>query len=468
MKPLYIFDSIKKEKLEFIPIKNNNVKIYVCGPTVYDDAHLGHARSAIAFDMLHRVLIANNYNVTMTKNFTDIDDKIIKKMYDSKKTLKEITTKYMDSYKNDLAKLNVLPNTLEPKATDNLDAMINLILILIEKEIAYKTSDGIYFNIKKDLKYGSLSKKNNNDNSFSRVELNKEKINAGDFALWKFEKDNDVVFEAPFGNGRPGWHTECSAMIEKHIAYKDEEYQIDIHAGGADLLFPHHENEASQTRCAFEQNIAKYWMHNAFVKINDEKMSKSLGNSFFLKDILNSYDGETIRFYLLSAHYRTDFNFSEEDLQTAKKRLDKLYRLKKRVYQLDISENCNENFEKVLIESLNDDLNTAKAFSVIDDFINNSNDKLDQNPKDKNLKKEITANINLINKILGIGLRDAYKYFQFGINDIEKNNIELLINERNIAKKDKNFKEADKIREKLNLLNVHLMDTANGTVWEKL
>lgn len=468
MNTLYIFDSVKKEKVEFKPIQEGKVKIYVCGPTVYDDSHLGHARSAIAFDLLHRVLKANDYEVTMTKNFTDIDDKIIKKMYETNKTLEDITNQYINAYKADMKALNVLENSIEPKATQNLEIMKNMILNLLSKNIAYKTSDSIYFDTSKDVKYGSISHKITDENSQARVEENTEKRNPADFALWKFEKANDVSFDAPFGKGRPGWHIECSAMIEKHLAYKDSQYQIDIHAGGADLLFPHHENEAAQTRCSTSgQELAKYWMHNGFVNINGEKMSKSLGNSFFLKDVLKSYSGEVIRFYLMSTHYRADLSFNEEDLIASKKRLDKIYRLKKRVYGIEDS-SVNKKFKEDILNALNDDINTSIALSVINEMINSANDKLDSNPKDKNLKKELISNINFIEEVLGIGGNDAYAYFQFGIDESTKEKIEDLILKRNEAKKAKDFQTADKLRDELSAMNISLMDTVNGTVWEKL
>ncbi|MDX9900430.1 MAG: cysteine--tRNA ligase [Aliarcobacter sp.] len=464
---LHIYDSVKKEKVEFNSIVPNVAKIYVCGPTVYDDSHLGHARSAIAFDLLHRVLKANDYEVIMTKNFTDIDDKIIKKMHETSKPLEEITTTYINTYKSDMNALNILPNSIEPKATENLESMKVMISNLMQKDIAYKTSDSVYFDTSKDNSYGTLSHKISDENSQARVETNNEKRNPSDFALWKFAKSNDVSFEAPFGLGRPGWHIECSAMIEKHLAYKNEEFQIDIHGGGADLLFPHHENEAAQTRCSSGQNLAKYWMHNGFVNIDGEKMSKSLGNSFFLKDVLKSYSGEVIRFYLMSAHYRANFNFNEEDLIASKKRLDKFYRLKKRVYDIEPSQ-VNKKFSEEIFIALNDDMNTSKAFSIIDEMIGNANDKLDTNPKDKNLKKELVANILFINDILGIGFNDAFTYFQFGIDEKTKSKIEDLINQRNEAKKAKNFTSADAIRDELTKLEISVMDTTNGVVWEKL
>ncbi|MDX4069503.1 cysteine--tRNA ligase [Aliarcobacter skirrowii] len=466
MEKIFLFDSSKKEKVEFKSIKDGIVKIYVCGPTVYDNSHLGHARSAIAFDLLHRVLKLNGYEVIMTKNFTDIDDKIIKKMNQSGKSLEDITSFYIDLYKKDMEALNVLPNSLEPKATLNLEAMKNMIENLIKKDIAYKTQTSVYFDVSKDKLYGSLSNKISED-SKARVEGDIEKRNSADFALWKFEKSDDVAFESSFGKGRPGWHIECSAMIKKHLAYSDEPYQIDIHCGGADLLFPHHENEASQTRCDSGQNLAKYWLHNGFVNINGEKMSKSLGNSFFLKDVLKSYSAEVVRYYLLSAKYQADINFNEEDLITSKRRLDKLYRLKKRVYGIE-SKLQDKNFENSLLKALNDDINTPVALSIIDEFINNSNDKLDLNPKDKNLKQTIVSNIAYIEKALGIGGSDAFAYFQFGVDEELKNQIDSLLKQRAKAKIDKDFIKADAIRDELNRVGISIMDNINGTVWEKL
>ena len=467
MNKIYIYDSVKKEKVLFEAIEEKKAKIYVCGPTVYDDSHLGHARSAIAFDLLHRVLKNNDYEVTITKNFTDIDDKIIKKMYETSRSLEDITSEYIKAYKADMRELNVLDNTIEPKATQNLEIMKDMINNLISKDIAYVISNGVYFDTSKDSTYGCISNRASDENSQARVEVNTEKRNPSDFALWKFAKDEDVIFEASFGNGRPGWHIECSAMIEKHLAYKNTAYQIDIHGGGADLLFPHHENEAAQTRCSSNQEIAKYWMHNGFVNIDGEKMSKSLGNSFFLKDVLKSYSGEVIRFYLLTAHYRTDFNFNEEDLLSSKKRLDKLYRVKKRVYG-GASSTVNKEFKEKMINALNDDINTSKAISFIDEMIANANDKLDINPKDKALKKELVSNIEFISDVLGIGNSDAYSYFQFGISNEEKTKIEELIEKRNVAKKAKDFDTADKVRDEISALGISLMDTPSGVVWEKV
>ncbi|PIF04866.1 MAG: cysteine--tRNA ligase [Arcobacter sp.] len=464
---LYIYDSVKKEKVPFVSQIKNKVTLYVCGPTVYDDAHLGHARSAIVFDLLHRVLQANDYEVTMAKNFTDVDDKIIKKMKESQKSLEEVTTFYINSYKKDMEQLNILQNDLEPYATQNIDAMIEMINKLLDENKAYKLQDGIYLDTSKDKDYGSISHRASDENSQARVEINDNKKDQKDFAMWKFFDRNEVGFESNFGYGRPGWHIECSAMIDKHLSNHNLPYAIDIHGGGADLLFPHHENEASQTRCCTSQELAKYWIHNGFVNINGQKMSKSLGNSFFLKDALKQYDGEVIRFYMMTAHYRADFSFSEVDLQASKKRLDKLYRLKKRLYGIQSNKKANKDLTIALFEALNDDMNTSKALASIDEYISLCNDILDKEPKNKNLKKEIIASIEFINSILGIGAKDAYKYFQFGILEDEKKSIEKLIEKRTLAKKEKNFDLSDKIRDELKKMNISLMDSPNGTLWEK-
>jgi cysteinyl-tRNA synthetase len=462
---MHIYNSHTKQKEKFKPIKNNDVKIYVCGPTVYDDAHLGHARSSISFDLLRRCLEANKYNVTFVKNFTDIDDKIINKMNATGKSLKEITEHYIESYLNDMGALGVKRADIEPKATESLDAMFELINTLKEKGYTYELNGDIYFDTSKDKNYCSLSNKCQEDTE-SRVD-NTGKKHPADFALWKACKgEDDVCFDSPFGKGRPGWHIECSAMIKQHIAY-DGEYEIDIHGGGADLFFPHHENEEAQSSCAHGGHLAKYWMHNGFVNINGEKMSKSLGNSFFVKDALKVYDGEILRFYLMSTHYRSGLNFNEEDLLASKKRLDKLYRLKKRIYGVNKT-NTDKEFENRLLEAMNDDLNISKALAVVDDFIKEANENLDKNPKDKVLKQQINSNISFINTLLGIGYKDAYEYFQLGIDENTKEKINSLIQKRTEAKKEKNFELADKIRDELISMDIAIQDTPNGTLWEKV
>lgn len=464
---MYIYDSVKKEKVEFVPLVANKATIYVCGPTVYDDAHLGHARSSLSFDMLFRTLKTLGYEVNFIRNFTDIDDKIIKKMQESNKSLKDITEYYMQRYNEDMDAIGISHPTLTPKATENLEAMIEMINTLLTKNIAYKISNGdIYFDTSKDPLYGKLSNKVSED-TLSRIESVSEKRNSKDFALWKAcTIDDAVCFEADFGKGRPGWHIECSAMIQKHTKPVDG-YSIDIHGGGADLLFPHHENEASQSRCATGHELAKYWMHNGFVQIDGEKMSKSLGNSFFLKDTLKIYGGEVVRFYLSSVHYRNDFNFNEEDLLNSKKRLDKIYRLKKRVFDVTPSITNNE-FKQALLDAMSDDLNISVALSAIDEMITKANELLDINNNDKNVKRETLANIEFINELLGFGYKNPFIYFQLGLEPQLTEKIDTLIKQRTNAKLEKNFELADKIRDELKTMDINIMDTANGTFWEKL
>lgn len=489
---IYLFDSAKKQKVPFEPIREREVRIYVCGPTVYDDAHLGHARSAIAFDLWRRLLLFLDFKVVFVKNFTDIDDKIIKKSLQSGMSVEEISQKYVQLYLQDMDTLGVLRADIEPKATENLPQICAMIQSLLDKGYAYAGDNSdIYLSIHKDSMYGSLSHREDSHNQ-SRIQNAQDKLEQSDFALWKgYKGAEDIAYNSAFGKGRPGWHIECSAMIEQHLAYQNEPYAIDIHAGGADLLFPHHENEASQTRCATGREIAKYWLHNGFVNINGEKMSKSLGNSFFVKDALKSYDGEILRNYLLGVHYRLALNFNEEDLLQSKKRLDKIYRLKKRVATQDsipaqetqnpnaqtltnlnalknIARNAQENFVKPLIAALCDDYNISKALSIIEDMLSQSNEMLDKNPRDKAQKQHIAANLALIEFLLGLGGKDAQQYFQLGLSEAMKARIESQIQRRLEAKKAKDYALADSIRDELKAQGIEIMDTALGSVWEKV
>ncbi len=463
---MLIYNSQSKQKEDFIPLEENIVRIYVCGPTVYDDAHLGHARSALAFDLLRRVLKSDGFKVIFVKNFTDIDDKIINKMQESGESLETLTAQYIHSYKEDMHALGIEDADLEPKATDNLGNIIFFIEDLIEKGYAYIIDDGVYFDVAKDTQYFSLSHRHTEDRqNQSRVSSSSQKKDPKDFALWKIYHDNSLTFESPWGKGRPGWHIECSAMIKSHLA-TDKKYQIDIHGGGADLLFPHHENEACQSRCQSGHELARYWMHNGFVQIDGTKMSKSLGNSFFLKDALKVYDGEVLRFYLLSTHYRTNFNFNEEDLLSSKKRLDKLYRLKKRLGTAKTSA-PNKAFKADIMEKLGDDLNISATLAILDEMIASSNEILDQEPKNKALKYEINANLSFVQDLLGIGVKDPFKYFQMGIPADQIDKIEALIKARDEAKKAKDYAKSDAIRESLLAQNIKIMDTPAGTQWER-
>ncbi|MDE6977976.1 MAG: cysteine--tRNA ligase, partial [Helicobacter sp.] len=299
---IYLFDSAKGQKVAFESLQKGKASLYVCGPTVYDDAHLGHARSAIAFDLLWRLLEYDGYAVRFVKNFTDIDDKILKKSAQTGQPAHELTQHYIESYLHDMDALGVRRAHFEPRATQSLPQICAMIATLVASGHAYQTSSGVYFSVAKDSKYGDLSHHyEDEDDTQSRIHNDEEKHDVRDFVLWKNHKEGEsIAYDSPFGSGRPGWHIECSAMIEQYFETNDDTFAIDIHAGGSDLFFPHHENEATQTRCATHKEIAKYWLHNGFVTINEQKMSKSLGNSFFIKDALKLYGGEVLRFYLLS------------------------------------------------------------------------------------------------------------------------------------------------------------------------
>ncbi len=464
---MVIFDSATRTKRPFEPIRPHRADIYVCGPTVYDDAHLGHARSALSFDLLTRTLRALGYDVTLAKNFTDVDDKILKKMEETGQTMQEITDYYIDRYLDEMGQLGVRRADIEPKATESLDAIQAMIQRLLDTGHAYQTSNGdVYFDTTRDAEYGSLSHRASDEESQSRVAHTDEKRDPKDFALWKAcDSDDQVCFDLPFSSGRPGWHIECSAMIEKHFEGTPE-YSIDIHGGGADLLFPHHENEAAQSRCATGHALAKYWMHNGFVQIDGEKMSKSLGNSFFLKDALAQYDGEILRYYLIGVHYRNDFNFNEVDLLAAKKRLDKIYRLKKRLIPGTPSQ-PDPAFKSALLEAMSDDLNISEALASVDGMVNAANEALDVDSKNKALKKTTLANLALIDDVLGFGGKDPYAYFQLGLAPELIAEVERLIAERADAKKSRDFARADALRDELTQLGISIMDTAENTVWEK-
>lgn len=477
-----IYDTRVKKKLEFIPLKDKAVRVYVCGPTVYDDAHLGHARSSIAFDLLCRTLKASGYDVLFVKNFTDIDDKIIKKAKDSGTSVAEVAEFYIQAYLRDMDALLVRRPDIMPKATENLSAMTALITKLLDKDIAYKLPNGdIYLNVPKDVKYGEISGRGVDDESQARIHNDEQKRDVRDFALWKSYKGvEDVGYESVLGLGRPGWHIECSAMIEEVLAYQDKEFAIDIHGGGADLLFPHHENEACQSRCATGRELAKYWMHNGFVNIDGQKMSKSLGNSFYIKDALKQYSGEVVRNYLLGTHYRAVLHFNEEDLLLAKKRLDKIYRLKQRVASgfggglsgaraamqgSNIALECK--FCDEVLESMRDDLNISKALSVLEDMIHSANTSLDSTPKDKELKLRILASLDFVWELLGIGGGDCVEYFQQGLTKEQKAHIQEQIDKRAQAKKARDFARADAIRAELESMGIVLSDTSEGTIWER-
>ncbi|KAA6225356.1 MULTISPECIES: cysteine--tRNA ligase [unclassified Campylobacter] len=453
-----LFDSVSKEKIN---LNQKEVNIYLCGPTVYDLSHLGHGRSSVCFDLLHRVLLALNYKVNFVRNYTDIDDKILNKMQESNKSLEEITELYIKKYESDMASLRILEPSKKPRATHFIRQMLELIKDLDKRGFVYKLQDGIYFDTSKDKAYLSLSKKPL-DNTKTRLEQEVSKKNPSDFVLWKFDEN---FYESEYGKGRPGWHSECVAMILG--IFKNT---LDIHAGGADLFFPHHENEAAQCRCAYDKNLAKIWLHNGFVNINGEKMSKSLNNSFFIEDALKSNLGEVLRLYLLSVHYRGHFNYSLQDLELSKKRLDKIYRLKKRLELKELEDfpihsNFKSQISQNILEVLQDDLNISKALALLDDFIINANLSLDKNQKD--IKEKLQDEFKEVAKIFGLGFLDPVFYFQHGVSKEEIKCIEEQILQRKLAKENKEYTKADLIRDNLKQRGILLLDTKNGTIWEK-
>ncbi|MDO4673768.1 cysteine--tRNA ligase [Campylobacter sp.] len=454
---MQLFDSALKEK---IPLNEEKINLYLCGPTVYDDAHLGHARSSVCFDLLRRVLLALGRRVSFARNYTDIDDKILKKMQESGQSLEQVSEFYIASYERDMRALRVMEPDFKPRATHFIKAMISLIENLQKRDFAYVLEDGIYFDVSKDADYFSLSKRQSEEN-LSRLSGNSAKKNASDFVLWKFDA---AFYEAPFGRGRPGWHTECVAMIESLF-----EDGLDIHAGGADLLFPHHENEAAQCRCAWGKNLAKSWLHNGFVKMHGEKMSKSLNNSFFLKDALREFHGEVLRFYLLGTHYRAHFNYSRPDLMAAKRRLDKFYRLKKRLNLAGFDEDfagLSAPISGQILACLSDDLNISKALALLDEFLNSANAALDKEPKNKALKQDLTGSLQELASIFGFGFLSGEDYFQWGVSKERREGIEARILQRAEAKKNRDFQRADALRAELAAEGIVLLDTPQGVVWE--
>ena len=476
-----VYNSLTRQKEEFIPNNKDEVKIYVCGPTVYNFFHLGNARPFVVFDTLRRYLKYIGYNVNFVQNFTDVDDKIINRAKEEGITAPEVSEKYIEEYFKDTKALNIIPADTHPRVSENIPQIIEFIQTLIDKGYAYEVDGDVYYSTRKFPEYGKLSKQNIEElEAGARVMVEEKKKDPLDFALWKARKEeSEIAWESPWGMGRPGWHIECSAMIEEVLAYQNKEFAIDIHGGGADLLFPHHENEACQSRCATGRELAKYWMHNGFVNIDGQKMSKSLGNSFYIKDALKTYSGEVVRNYLLGTHYRALLHFNEEDMLLAKKRLDKIYRLKQRVASgfsgglsgaraamqtTPIKMECE--FCAEILESMSDDLNISKALSALEEMIHSANTSLDSTPKDKELKLRILASLDFIWELLGIGGGDCVEYFQQGVGWEQRARIEELIAQRTQAKKARDFARADAIRTELESMGIVLSDTSDGTIWE--
>ena len=455
---LSLYNSLTNKKEIFKPIVPKTVSLYVCGMTVYDFCHLGHARVMVIFDVINRWFRQSGYNVKYVRNITDIDDKIIMKATEKGISIQELTEKFIFEMNKDADALGVLRPDIEPKATNHIGDIINMIQLLIDKGYAYVgENNDVYYSVEKFDGYGKLSGKTLKDlKAGKRVEIDLNKKNNFDFVMWKAAKKDEPFWDSPWGPGRPGWHIECSAMSNKLLGN-----HFDIHGGGQDLQFPHHENEIAQSEAANDCKMANYWLHNGFVRIDDEKMSKSLGNFFTIRSILENYLPEVVRFFILKAHYRSPLNYSEIQLEDAKQGLTRLYlsirsEVQSRKFEIDWSNNYAKRFK----EALDDDLNTPEAIAVLFELTNEINKSKDD--------EKIQLLINLA-KTLGILTMDPEDFLQ-GVTVPSVNldeNIDDLIKKRNLAKENKDYEEADRIRKILLENDILLEDTANGTIWRK-
>lgn len=460
-----ILNTLTRRKEEFVPINEGKVGIYVCGPTVYDYIHIGNARPMIVFDTLRRYLEYKGYDVNYVSNFTDVDDKIIKRANEEGVDASVISERYIAEVKKDMAALNVREATTHPKATEEIPDMIEMVKTLIEKGYAYEVNGTVYFRTRKFKDYGKLSKKNiddlrsgNRDLLVSGVD---EKEDPLDFVLWKPKKEGEPSWPSPWGDGRPGWHLECSVMSKKYIGDV-----IDIHAGGEDLVFPHHENEIAQSEAANGTEFARYWMHNGFLKINNEKMSKSLGNFFTVREIAEKYPLQVIRFFMLSAHYRSPLNFSADLVEASKNGLERILTAVDRLKSISGTEGEVDRavademdaFVKKYEAAMDDDLNTADAISVIFELVKYAN----VNVTEESTKATVELVLNTVTKLCDIlGIITEKK------EEILDSDIEALIEERQAARKAKNFARADEIRDQLSDMGIILEDTREGVKWKR-
>ena len=452
--PFQLFNTLSgnKERLEAIDPKH--LKIYACGPTVYNYAHIGNARMAVVFDTLVRTLRVIYPKVTYVSNITDIDDKIIEAAKEQNVEITSITEKYTKIYNDDMLKLNVLAPDIQPKATEYIPEMIELIVELIEKDFAYEKEGHVLFHVPTYQNYGKLSKRNRDEQiAGSRVEVAPFKKDPADFVLWKPSTNEQPGWESPWGIGRPGWHTECSAMSKKTLGLP-----FDIHGGGRDLIFPHHENEIAQSCCTSASidepdSYAKYWMHNGFVTINGEKMAKSLGNIILVKDLAENYHGEVIRLALLSSHYRQGLDWNEKVIHQANKLINKLYEIKDDLDDVTISDKNENNLDAISI--LMDDLNTPGLITELNNIVKEYNSSDSE-------KVNIKSRLNLISSVLGILEDETFNE----ISEEFKNKINDMVLKRSEAKNNKDFKTADAIRDQLIELGVEINDSSDGTEWK--
>lgn len=465
-----VFNTLSRQKEEFVPLEPLKVKMYVCGPTVYNFIHIGNARPIIVFDTVRRYFEYKGYEVNYVSNFTDVDDKIIKKAIEEGVDSDVISKRYIEECKKDMEALNVKPATKNPLATEEICGMLDMIKGLVEKGHAYQAADGtVYFRTKSFKEYGKLSHKNLEDlqSGFREIKVTGEdgKEESSDFVLWKPKKEGEPYWESPWSEGRPGWHIECSVMSKKYLGD-----QIDIHAGGEDLIFPHHENEIAQSEAANGKEFAKYWMHNAFLNVDNKKMSKSLGNFFTVREIGEKYDLQVLRFFMLSAHYRSPLNFSADLMESSKNGLDRILTAVDKLKDLEAvakTDSLREGEEKKPVEELivkyeaamDDDFNTADAISAIFELVKLSNSTTDENSS----REYVTYLKEIIDKLCGVlGIIAEKK------EEILDEEIEAMIEARQQARKDKDFALADEIRGKLLEQGIVLEDTREGVKWKRV
>jgi cysteinyl-tRNA synthetase len=487
---LRIYNTLTGKKEDFIPLRENKVGIYACGVTVYDLCHIGHARSSVVFDVIYRYLHYRGYEVTFVRNFTDIDDKIIKRANEEGVDYQVIAGKYIEEFYTDMGGVGLERPTFEPKATDHISGMIDLISILVEKGFAYRKDGDVFFSVEKFKDYGKLSKRNIEEmQAGARVEIDEKKENPLDFALWKSSKPGEPFWDSPWGKGRPGWHIECSVMSQKYLGET-----FDIHGGGKDLIFPHHENEIAQSEAATGKPFARYWIHNGFVNINREKMSKSLGNILTIKDILKEWHPEVLRLFFLSHHYRSPVDYSEDSLREANTGLDRFYmtlhaiqeELKKPVApskkEIDPAAiaNCRQaidSFPSLFEEAMKDDFNTAQALGYFYDLQRNLNSLLDISKGHPTqeiapMLKQGLDHFSKIGWVFGLFREDPEDYLarqrKNGLKKLNLTEEQILhiIDDRNLARKEKNWKRADEIRNDLLSRGIALEDTPSGTNWK--
>jgi cysteinyl-tRNA synthetase len=470
---LQVYNTLTNKKEEFKPINENEVRMYVCGVTVYDYCHVGHARSSVVFDVIRRHIMNNGYKVTFVKNFTDIDDKIIKRSNESNMKWTDLTKQFINEHDADMDALNILRPDHTPKATDYIGKMIEMCETLIEKGFAYESEGDIYFRVQKFDEYGKLSHRKLEDMmAGARIDVSEKKENPYDFVLWKASKPGEPSWESPWGQGRPGWHIECSVMSEDILGLP-----FDIHGGGKDLVFPHHENEIAQSEAACGCEFSKYWIHNGFVNVNQEKMSKSLGNFFTIRNVLEEFDAEIVRFFLLTTHYRSALDYSQDHLIEAEKSLDRIYTMldelnrfnagKKGVDVTDEAEKIAENFNKKFQSAMDDDFNTPEALAALFEAVRDVNKLLVSKPNKIGfpaLQKTVEEIFDKVKNILGVIKYTPQEWFRLNLSIPESELLEK-IEARTNAKKEKNFELADGIRNELKEIGIELLDTVEGTIY---